>query len=303
MLKTILSRLFQGILVIFCLFTITFLAVRALPGSPFTSDKEMSEQALLEREKEYYLDKNLFSQYFLILKDYAQGDFKSSEKLQQPVTKIIEHSFPASAILGIVATIIACCIGIPAGVLAALKKNSIIDYGTMLFTLLGISIPSFVIAPIIASAAASRFPFLKVAGWGDPFDWILPSFTLGLATAAYLARITRSGMLDVLNQDYIRTAKAKGLKQSTIIIKHSLRGGIIPAVAFIGPAFAALISGSFVIETIFQLPGMGKHFVNSTLERDYMLLQGIVIIFGALIVTVNLLADLALIVLNPRLRN
>lgn len=303
MLRTIISRLIQGIFVVFFLFTITFFAVRAIPGNPLTGDKAVSEQAMEQLEKDYYLDKPVFIQYGLVIRDMFKGDFKYSEKKQQPVSKIILHSFPASVILGISATIIACCIGIPAGILAALKKNSLIDYGTMLITMLGISIPSFVIAPLLAGTIAKQVPFLKVAGWGDPFDWILPSFTLGLATAAYLARITRSGMLDVLNQDYIRTAKAKGLGETRIILKHALRGGIIPAMAFIGPAFAGLITGSFVIETIFQVPGMGKHFVTATQDRDYMLLQGIVILFGALIVFVNLVADMALIFLNPRLRS
>lgn len=302
MLLTIFSRLLQGVLVIFILFTITFLAIRALPGNPFTSDKEISERAMLELEKQYYLDKSLPIQYGLILKDYLRGDLKNSEKKQLPVKTVIAHSFPASAILGTAAMIIACMVGIPAGIIAALKKNSLIDYSTMLITLLGISIPSFVVGPLLAISASSVFPMLKVAGWGDPLDWILPSITLGLATAAYLARITRTGMLDVLNQDFIRTAKAKGLTPFTIIWKHALRGGILPAINYIGPAFAALISGSFVVETIFQLPGMGKHFVNATIERDYMLLQGVAIVFGILIVIVNIAADIALVLLNPRLR-
>ena len=220
----------------------------------------------------------------------------------QPVTKIIKSSFPASAILGIAGIIIAVCVGVPAGILSALRKNSLIDYGTMMLAMLGISVPSFVLAPILASTVASNVSFLKVAGWGGPFDWFLPSLTLGLATAAYLARITRGGMLEILNQDFIRTAKAKGVPSSKIIIKHALRGGIIPAIAFVGPSFAMLMTGSFIVETIFQVPGMGQHFVNSIKELDSFLLQGVVVVLGILIVIGNLAADITLVVLNPRLR-
>jgi oligopeptide transport system permease protein len=196
----------------------------------------------------------------------------------------------------------AILIGIPAGILSALRKNSYIDYGTMVIAMAGISIPSFVVAPLLAGHVATRIPLLKVAGWGDPLDWVLPALTLGLATAAYLARITRGGMLEVLNQDYIRTAHAKGVKPAMVVTKHALRGGIIPAVAYIGPAFAMLITGSFIIETIFQVPGMGQHFVNATKDRDYFLLQGVVILFGAFIVFANLAADIILVMLNPRIR-
>lgn len=303
MLRTILSRLLQGVIVIFLLFTVTFFAVRLIPGNPFTAEKEISEAAIEQKKKEFYLDKALPVQYVLMGRDLLKGDFKNSTQYERPVIEIIQHSFPASLLLGLTATLIAIFFGIPAGIIAALRQNSLIDYGSMSIAMLGISIPSFVMAPIVASNVPLLFPGLKVAGWGDPLDWILPAFVLSLGTAAYLARITRSGMLDILSQDYIRTAKAKGLKESMIVIKHALRGGIMPAVAYIGPAFAALITGSFIIETIFQIPGMGQHFVNATKERDYMLLQGIVIFFGVLIVVVNLLADIALVILNPRMKD
>ena len=198
--------------------------------------------------------------------------------------------------------LIAVLIGVPAGIIAALKHNSLIDNGAMFIAMLGISIPSFVIGPLLAKFVATEVPFLKVAGWGDPFDWILPAITLGLGTAAYLARITRAGMLDILSQDFIRTAQAKGVSQTGIIVKHALKGGLVPAIAFVGPAFAMLITGSFVVETIFQVPGMGQHFVNATKDRDYFLLQGMVLLFGVLIVMVNLAADILLTYLNPRLR-
>lgn len=303
MLRTILSRLGQGIIVVFCLLAITFTLVRLMPGDPFSGEKSHSEHIIQKNKERFGLDRPIPQQFFIYLKALSEGEMGYSATKEQPVAKIIEHSFPASFVLGLCGILIAIGIGIPAGIIAALKKNSIIDYGTMVVAMIGISIPSFVIGPLLAGQIATRIPFMKVAGWGDPLDWVLPALTLGLGTGAYLARITRGGMLEVLNQDYIRTAHAKGVKQAAIITKHAIRGGIIPAIAFVGPAFAALITGSFIIETIFQVPGMGQHFVNSTLERDYFLLQGVVILFGSLIVLANLAADIALVFLNPRLRN
>ena len=303
MLSTIISRLAQGFIVVFCLLAITFTLIRLMPGDPFSGEKSHAEHIIKKNKERFKLDRPVPEQFAVYLGALVKGELGYSAVKEQPVSKIIAQSFPASLILGICGMIIAIGIGIPAGIISALKKNSIIDFGAMIVAMIGISIPSFVIGPLLAGQLATRIPFLKVAGWGDPFDWILPSVTLGLATAAYLARITRGGMLEVLNQDYIRTAKAKGVGQLTIITKHAIRGGIIPAIAYVGPAFAALITGSFIVETIFQVPGMGQHFVNSTLSRDYFLLQGVVILFGVLIVLANLAADIILVFLNPRLRD
>ena len=303
MLKTIIDRLLQGIVVIVCLLTLTFFLIRMIPGDPLTDEKAMSPQVRKENMAIYKLDKSQPVQYLYYWKSLFEGEMGISIKKKQPVSKIIGQSFPVSVIIGVCGMIIAIGIGIPAGIIAALKHNSLIDNSAMFFALLGISIPSFVIGPLLAKFVASEVSFLKVAGWGDPFDWILPAITLGLGTAAYLARITRAGMLDVLSQDFIRTAKAKGVSQTNIIVKHALKGGLVPAIAYIGPAFAMLITGSFVVETIFQVPGMGQHFVNATKDRDYFLLQGMVLLFGVLIVMVNLAADILLTYLNPRLRS
>ncbi len=302
MLHTIISRLVQGVAVVFFLLLITFVLVRLMPGDPFSGEKAHSEHIIQKNKERFHLDKSYAEQFAVYLGYLARGDMGDSPVKEQPVSKIIKHSFPASLILGIAGITIAILIGIPAGILSALRKNSYIDYGTMVVAMAGISIPSFVVAPLLAGQVATRVPFLKIAGWGDPFDWILPSITLGIGTAAYLARITRGGMLEVLNQDYIRTAHAKGVHPLVVVTKHAIRGGIIPAIAYVGPAFAALITGSFIIETIFQVPGMGQHFVNATKDRDYFLLQGVVILFGTLIVFANLAADIALVMLNPRLR-
>lgn len=302
MLRIIISRLAQGLLVLVFLYTVTFFLVRWMPGDMFTSDKALTAQALKENKAAFDLDKPYLQQYAISVGKLLEGDLRYSGVKDQPVSKVIAHSFPTSFILGAAGMFIAVCIGIPAGILAALRKNSLIDYSTMLVALIGISVPSFVLGPLLAKTLGESVPFLKVAGWGGPFDWALPSITLGLATAAYLARITRAGMLDILSQDYIRTAKAKGVSDQRITIKHALKGGLIPSIAYIGPAFAMLITGSFIVETIFQCPGMGQHFINATKERDIFLLQGIVLFFGTLIVIVNLAADLVLAALNPRLR-
>jgi oligopeptide transport system permease protein len=302
MLKTIIDRLLQGIVVIICLLTLTFFLIRMVPGDPLTDEKAMTQQVREANMKTFGLDKSQSVQYFYYWKTLFQGEMGMSIKKKQPVSKIISQSFPVSVVIGMTGMLIAILIGIPAGIIAALKHNSLIDNGAMFLAMLGISIPTFVIGPLFAKFIATKVPFLKVAGWGDPADWILPAVTLGLGTAAYLARITRAGMLDVLSQDFIRTANAKGVSQTNIIVKHALKGGLVPAIAYVGPAFAMLITGSFVVETIFQVPGMGQHFVNATKDRDYFLLQGMVLLFGILIVMVNLAADILLTYLNPRLR-
>ncbi|MFC4994039.1 ABC transporter permease [Rubritalea tangerina] len=188
------------------------------------------------------------------------------------------------------------------GVLAALRKNSWIDYTSMAIAMIGICVPTFVLGPLLQLWIAAKTDWINVAGWDTFADIILPSITLGIGSAAYLARLTRGGMLEILSQDYIRTARAKGVPMIPIIIKHTLRGAMMPAVTFLGPAFAAIITGSFIVETIFQIPGMGQHFVNAVTSKDYALLQGLVIFYGFLMAGANLLVDIALVLLNPRLR-
>ena len=304
MFRIIISRFGQGIITLFVLITLTFFLVRAMPGSPYTGEKAIPEHAL-KRMKEYTgLDQPVPVQYFRYLKNLIVhqdlGDVIKKDGVK--VSEIIAESFPVSLGLGVLSIGIALMVGIPAGVIAAVKKNTAVDFTCLAGAMVGICLPSFVIGPLLAVTAGLGLKSLNVAGWSSPTDWILPAVTLGLINAAYLARLARGGMLDVLSQDYIRTAKAKGAPPTRIVIRHALRGGLIPAVAFIGPAFAGMISGSFVIETIFQVPGMGQHFVNAATDREFFLIQGLVLFYGFLIVGANLLADLAQIALNPRLR-
>jgi oligopeptide transport system permease protein len=304
MLRFIASRLIQGIFTLLLLFTVTFTLVRLMPGNPYVDEKKVPAHILEMRKKESGLGAPAPVQYYLYLRNLVVNRdlgilFK---KDGVKVTEVVRTSFPVSLALGVLSMGIAMAIGLPAGVLSAVRRNSPTDYSLMGAAMLGICLPSFVIGPVLAVVAGLQLGWLNVAGWNSWSDWILPALTLGLINAAYLARLTRGGMLEILSQDFIRTARAKGVPGSRVILRHTLRGGLLPAVTFLGPAFAGMISGSFVIETIFQIPGMGQHFVNAITDREYDLIQGLVLFYGILILTANMLVDILQLALNPRLR-
>ena len=306
MLKNLIGRFLQGILVLFVLFTVTFFLIKQLPGGPFKSaEKAIPEHIRLKIEAYYGLDQPLRVQYFRQLKNLLQGDPGLSLRLEgREVTEIISQAFPVSLRLGLAAMAIAICIGIPLGVIAAWKKNTLMDYSAMALAMIGICVPAFVIGPLLADLFGRRLMLLPAMGWNptNPSSWMLPAVTLGLATAAYLSRLTRAGMLEILSQDYIRTAKAKGVGSFRMLVRHCLRGGIIPAVAFIGPAFAGIISGSVVIESVFAMPGLGMHFIKAIEVGDAPVILGSVMLYGTLIIIANFLTDLLGLWLNPRLR-
>lgn len=304
MLKLILSRSFQTLVVVFLLVTFTFFAVRALPGNPFVGDKALDSAELAQLEKTFNLDAPPLVQYATYWKNIlTAGDFGLSINLKgRSVSQIIAESFPVSLLIGLCSLIMAILIGIPLGIIAALRKNGLLDYLSMLIAMAGICIPAFVLGPLLQLHIARPLSFLNVAGWAQPTDIILPSLALSFGVAAYLARLTRGGMLDILNQDYIRTAKAKGVSTWNIITRHCLRPALLPAVTYLGPAFAAIITGSFVVETIFQVPGMGQHFVSAVTSKDPYLIQGLVIFYGLLMGLANLSVDILLAFMNPRLR-
>ena len=304
MLRFIASRLLQGFFVLLAVYTITFFLAKAMPGEPFTGEKNLSAEAKQYQRALYGLDKPWAVQYFVYLKNIVTWNepFGISTSKGRAVLDIIAQSFPASLVLGLSALGIAICIGVPIGVISAVRKNTWVDWGGMAVAMIGICVPAFTVGPLLQIFVAARLPGLKVAGWGEPLDILLPAITLGLVSAAYLARLTRGGMLEILSQDDIRTAHAKGVPMSQVIVRHTLRGGLLPSVAYIGPAFAALISGSFIVETIFQVPGMGQHFVNSVIARDEFLLLGVALFFGVLIVMMNLAADILTGILDPRVR-
>jgi oligopeptide transport system permease protein len=305
MLRIVFHRLLQTLVVVFALVSFTFVAVRLVPGNPFVSDKALPEHLKATAEKTFGLDGTWGEQYVIWWRSVlTKGDFGPSTSLfGRSVNEIIVQSFPTSLLLGLVAMTIALLIGIPSGVLAALRKNSMIDYGSMVFAMAGICIPGFVLGPLLQLWLARNSTFFNVAGWESPADILLPAITLGVGVAAYVARLTRGGMLDILSQDFIRTARAKGVPTFTILRRHALRPALLPTVTFLGPAFAAIITGSFVVETIFMVPGMGQHFVTAVTSKDYFLLQAMVLFYGLLIGGANFLVDVAQAAMNPRLRD
>ncbi len=304
MIGLIARRLAQGLLVILTLVTITFFLVRLLPGNPFLGERKLPDHVMEQLQQLYGLDQSAWVQYWHYIKNIIlHGDFGPSlVKEGVQVSSILAQAFPVSLLLGSMGMIIALLIGIPAGMLAAYYHKKGVDYLIMLLAMLGICLPAFVIAPLLGITLGKSVPGLSVAGWDDALCWVLPSLTLGLINAAYLARLSRGGMMEVLSQDYIRTAKAKGVGTARLLFVHALRGGLMPTISYLGPAFAALITGSFVVESCFQVPGMGTHFINATTDRDYFLIQALVLCYGGLIVLANLTVDILLILINPRLR-
>ncbi len=303
MFRFILGRLLQGLLVLLALYTITFFLAKAMPGEPFTTEKNVSETTKQYLRKLYGLEKPLWQQYIIYpSKIISAGDFGVSTSKGRPVNDIISQSFPVSLVLGLGALTFAIGIGVPIGIISAVRRNSWVDWSLMAVAMVGICVPAFTVGPLLQILVAANIPGLKVAGWGSPLDFLLPAFTLGLVSAAYLARLTRGGLLEILSQDFIRTAHSKGLSPTRVILKHALRGGLLPSVAYLGPAFAAMISGSFIVETIFQVPGMGQHFVNAAIARDEFLLMGVALFFGFLIILMNLASDILTGLLDPRVR-
>ena len=304
MLRFIVSRLLQAIPVLLVVISVTFLLIHSAPGGPFSDEKAVPPEVARALEAQYNLDQPLWQQYTGYLGDVLRGDFGPSFKYSgRTVNELIAAGLPVTAELALYAMLVALFIGISAGVFAAMRPNSLQDYIPMSAAMLGICMPSFLLGPILILVFGIQLEWLPISGWGDiPGDKILPAITLGTGYAAYIARLSRGGMLEVLSQDYIRTARAKGLSEGLIICKHALRGGLIPVVAFLGPAFAGLLGGSFVVETIFQIPGLGRFYVTSAFNRDYTMILGMTIFFAGLIIVFNLLSDLIALWLNPKLR-
>ena len=299
-----LNRLLQAIPVLLIVISATFMLVHSAPGGPFSADKAVPPEVIKALEAQYNLDQPLWKQYISYLGDVVQGDFGPSFKYSgRTVNELIAAGIPATAELALYAMLVALVIGISAGVAAAMRPNTMQDYLPMSAAMLGICMPSFLLGPLLVLIFGIHLEWLPVSGWGDVSgDKILPSITLGTGYAAYIARLSRGGMLEVLSQDYIRTARAKGLSEPVIIFKHAMRGGLIPVVAFLGPAFAGLLGGSFVVETIFQIPGLGRFYVQAAFNRDYTMILGMTIFFATLIILFNLLSDMLAIWLDPKLR-
>ncbi|MES1194939.1 MAG: ABC transporter permease subunit, partial [Opitutus sp.] len=261
MLRYTVRRLLQIIPVLFVIITATFFMVRFVPGGPFTAEKAIPPEILKNLEAHYGLDQPLWRQYVNYLGSIAQGDFGPSFKYSnRTVNEIIADKLPVSLELGGWALLVALSLGLPLGVIAAVKRNTVIDYLCSCVGMIGICVPTFVLGSLLALSLGIYLHWFNVSGWYGPTDRILPGITLGFVYAAYIMRLTRGGMLEVLNQDYIRTARAKGASEARIVLRHALRGGLLPVVTFLGPAIAGILTGSFVIETIFQIPGLGREF-------------------------------------------
>jgi len=299
--RFIISRILQAFVVLFCILTITFFLTALAPGNPFQEDKAIPKHILAKMDAYWGRDKPLIVQYAKQMGNFARLDFGPSFGNKGfTVNEVIGMAFPVSFVIGAAGLCIALAIGIPVGVLSAVKRNTGVDYSLMSLALIGICLPTFVIGPLI-SIAAIKLGWIPALGWETPWlNWFLPALTLGLFYGAYFARLTRAGMLETLSQDYIRTARSKGVSEVRVVLFHALKGGLVPVVGFIGPAVAALIGGSFVMESVFQLPGLGTHFIRAVTNRDTPLLLGCVATFGLLILITNLLSDILLAWLNPR---
>lgn len=322
MLHFFITRFWQTCLALFVLVTLTFFMCRFAPGGPFTAEKAVTPEIEANLKAHYGLDKPLPAQYadylwslcpkrFAPKKLFPGFDFNAAFGINfgpsfkypnRTVNEIIADKLPVSIQLGVPALVIALLVGITLGVIAAVNRNTWIDYAASAFGMAGISIPTFVVGPVMVLIFAIHIRLFNASGWYSLSDRVLPCVILGLAYAAPIVRLTRGGMLEVLSQDFIRTARAKGASEARVIWKHALRGGLLPVVSYLGPAIASILTGSFVIETIFQIPGLGREFVNSAFNRDYTLILGTVILFGMLIMTLNLLADLAQAWMNPKVR-
>ncbi|MDX9975857.1 MAG: ABC transporter permease subunit [FCB group bacterium] len=303
MLKFVLKRIAEFVPVLLVIVTLTFFLVRLAPGGPFDSERAVSPEVMRQLEAHYNLDAPLWRQYVDYVAGVLQGDLGPSfKKPSYTVREWILMRLPVSLELGAYALVVALAIGLTAGVIASLRPNSWTDYVPMSMAMAGICLPTFVLGPLLVLVFGLWLEWLPVAEWNEPATKVLPSLTLGTVYAAYIARLSRGGMLEVLSQDFIRTARAKGLNEASVVLKHALRGGLQPVVAFLGPAAAGLLTGSFVVETIFQIPGLGREFVQAAFNRDYTMILGTVLLYASLILVLNLLVDVVLAWLDPRLR-
>jgi oligopeptide transport system permease protein len=303
MLKYFFKRLLHGIPVLFVVATLTFIIMRLVPGGPFDQEKKLPPEILANIEAKYHLDQSVGVQYLFYLKQLVHGDMGPSYKyIGRDVTDIILDTFPVSITLGLLAMLIVVGIGVPVGVWSAYRQNSIVDQIFMFFATLGISIPSFVLGTILVWVMSNKLQWLPPALWEGPRYMILPAIALGAPFTGYVARLIRSTVLEVLASDYIRTARAKGLTETTILLKHTLKNSIFPVISVLGPLTAGLVTGSFVIEFIFSIPGMGSFFITAVTNRDYPLIMGVTLVYAVLIVVANIFVDMIYMWLDPRVR-
>lgn len=306
MLKYMIRRLLLLIPTMFFVATIVFFLAHAAPGSPFdaksSADKPLPLATIQRLERLYGVDRPVHEQFLLYLSNVARFDFGTSFQRNRPVSDIIGQGFPVSAQLGVQALLVALALSLPLGVISALRQNSLVDYGSLLFATIGTTIPSFVIGIFFIYIFGVTFHLVPFVGWSTPSHWILPTIILALGPMAFLTRITRASMLEAIRQDYVRTARAKGLREQVVIVTHVMKNALIPVATIVGPATAALITGSIIIEQLFTIPGMGRLFLTSIIARDYPVIMGTYLLYAFLIAVANLSVDLVYGMLDPRIK-
>ncbi|HML21164.1 MAG TPA: ABC transporter permease [Aggregatilinea sp.] len=328
-------RVLWMVFVLFVVTVITFILMHAVPGGPFSTEKALPESTIEQLNEKYNLDDPLVMQYVEYMKDILipvvmTGQQQKSldheylinislpfddnatlrwvnfgpsyKSVSRPVNDIFRENLPISAQLGVLGVLIAACIGIPLGVIAGLKRNTVYDYAGMGIAVLGVSVPVIIMAPVLQYVFGVLLGWLPVTGWGEPKQMILPTFALGFSQSAVLARLTRASMLQVMHEDYIRTARAKGLRERRVVVVHVLKNSMIPVITVIGPMLAYLMAGTFVVETIFAIPGMGKFFVTSITGRDYPVIMGTILVMAIFLVLANVIVDVVYAWIDPRIR-
>jgi oligopeptide transport system permease protein len=302
--RYLLKRLLWLVPTLLLIITLVFFLVRLAPGGPFDSERAIPEEALKANEAKYRLSDPLWAQYTAWVGDLVmRGDLGPCFKYAgRTVNELIGVSLPVSMQLGTLAMLFALCVGIPLGIIGAMRQNTWIDTVAMSTAMLGISIPRFVLAPLMVLLFSLTLYWLPVARWESCRHMVLPVICAGLPSAAYIARLTRGGMLEVVRSDFVRTAKAKGLSERAVVVRHMLKGGLLPVVSYLGPGFSGLLVGSLVVERIFNIPGMGRYFIEAAANREYNLVMGITLVYAIILITLNTVVDLAYAWLDPRVR-
>ncbi|HXF74623.1 MAG TPA: ABC transporter permease, partial [Methylomirabilota bacterium] len=299
----LLKRFVHGLIVLWVVATLTFLLLRLAPGGPFDSERKLPPEVIANLEAKYHLDKPVWQQYARYIAGIARGNFGPSYKyLDRGVSEIIADTLPTSVLLGALATGFALAVAFPAGLAAAYYKNSLIDRVCLLFATLGISLPNFILGALLIWAIALRLGWVQAARWDQWSSAILPMITLGAAPAAYLAALLRSTLIETLGEDFVRSARAKGLSEWRVVLKHALCHSLIPILTVMGPVTAALLTGSFVVEYVFAIPGMGRFFISAVTDRDYPLIMGVTLVYTALLVGANFMVDILYGYVDPRIR-
>jgi oligopeptide transport system permease protein len=290
------------ILTLWAVFTVSFALMRAVPGGPFDRERALEPHQRAALEARYHLDEPILQQYWRELSSAARGDLGLSLRSDFHVNEIVAQGLPVSASLGILALFFALALGMAAGIVSAVWRQSALDYALMSLATVGIAVPTFTLGAVAIIFLSFLWPILPAAGWGRTVDVILPALCLGAPYAASIARLVRTGMLDVLSQDYVRTAYAKGLLPHQVILGHALKGALVPVASFLGPAVAGILTGSLIVEQIFAVPGLGVHFIQAALQRDYTLAMGMVLVYTVLLYVLNTLVDISYSYLDPRVK-